>query len=104
MSRNPNAKDLLNPFHFLSLGLGSGLLKPAPGTWGTLAALPIWWFGLAELSWPIYLLMLLMTFAVGVFLCGGLLWHCYQRCGWPYYWVLSFFVFLTLLSHIQLNY
>ena len=70
MSRNPNAKDLLNPFHFLSLGFGSGLLKPAPGTWGTLAALPIWWFGLAELSWPIYLLMLLMTFAVGVFLCG----------------------------------
>ena len=26
------------PIHFLAFGLGSGLIHPAPGTWGTLAA------------------------------------------------------------------
>ena len=29
--------NLRNPVHFFALGFGSGLLKPAPGTWGTLA-------------------------------------------------------------------
>ena len=70
MSRSPNPKDLLNPLHFLSLGFGSGLLKPAPGTWGTLAALPVWWFCLAGLSWQSYMLVILLSFAIGVFLCG----------------------------------
>ena len=27
---------LRNPIHFLALGFGSGLLHPAPGTWGSL--------------------------------------------------------------------
>ena len=70
MTRQPNIKDLLNPGHFLSLGFGSGLIKPAPGTWGTLAALPVWWFFLADLNSNIYILVLLVTFALGVFLCG----------------------------------
>ena len=70
MSRSPIVNDLLNPLHFLSLGFGSGLLKPGPGTWGTLAALPIWWFFLAELSWSSYLLVILVSFAFGVFVCG----------------------------------
>ena len=70
MERQPNIKDLLNPGHFLSLGFGSGLIKPAPGTWGTLAALPIWWFLLADLGIYMYISMLLITFMVGVFLCG----------------------------------
>ena len=70
MPRQPNAKDLLNPIHFLSLGFGSGLIKPAPGTWGTLAALPIWWFLLADLTLPVYLTVLVVTFTLGVFLCG----------------------------------
>ena len=29
-----------NPIHFLAFGFGSGAIRPAPGTWGTLAALP----------------------------------------------------------------
>ena len=28
--------------YWLSVWFGSGLLKPAPGTWGTLASLPFW--------------------------------------------------------------
>jgi len=31
-------------------GLGTGYLKPAPGTWGSAAAVLIWWFLLAELA------------------------------------------------------
>jgi len=70
MNRNPNVRDLTNPLHFLSLGFGSGLIKPAPGTWGTLAALPVWWFCLAELGWQWFLLVILISFVFGVFLCG----------------------------------
>ncbi len=70
MARQPQVKDLLNPLHFLSLGFGSGLIKPAPGTWGTLAALPLWWFVLADLSMLVYLSVLVLTFSVGIFLCG----------------------------------
>ena len=70
MVRNPNISDLKNPLHFLSLGFGSGLIKPAPGTWGTLAALPIWWFLLADLQCLTYVLLVLVSFGVGVFLCG----------------------------------
>ena len=39
----PTVKFLLShPFHFLSLGFGSGLLPKMPGTWGTLVALIIY--------------------------------------------------------------
>jgi len=69
ISRAPNYKDLLNPIHFLSLGLGSGLLKPAPGTWGTLAALPLWLL-LAEVSPALYVVIILLTFSLGIYFCG----------------------------------
>lgn len=68
-ARNPKLADLLNPLHFLSLGFGSGLIKPAPGTWGTLVALPVWWL-FASTSLVIYLLILLVTFLLGIYLCG----------------------------------
>jgi phosphatidylglycerophosphatase A len=41
--------DLKNPFVLLATGLGSGLAPKAPGTVGSLLALPIWWFLLADL-------------------------------------------------------
>ena len=28
---------------------GAGLLQPAPGTWGSVAALAVWWWGLSQL-------------------------------------------------------
>lgn len=62
----PNMK---NPIHLLAFGLGSGLAPKAPGTFGTLAALPIWWFGFAHLSTELYALILVITFILGVTLC-----------------------------------
>ena len=43
------AADLRNPFVLLATGLGSGLAPAAPGTVGSLLALPIWWFLIADL-------------------------------------------------------
>jgi phosphatidylglycerophosphatase A len=39
-----------NPWHFLAFGFGTGLLPKMPGTWGTLAAIPIYCL-LAELHY-----------------------------------------------------
>tara|TARA_B100001287_G_scaffold7571_1_gene5900 strand:+ start:1548 stop:2009 length:462 start_codon:yes stop_codon:yes gene_type:complete len=36
--------DLNKPSHLLATFFGVGLLKPAPGTWGSLAAVLIWYF------------------------------------------------------------
>lgn len=63
---------LSNPIHFLALGFGSGLIKPAPGTWGTLAAIPIYLLLLKVLSAGLipYLTVLIVSFVVGIYLCG----------------------------------
>jgi phosphatidylglycerophosphatase A len=43
-SARPDARFLLShPAHFLALGFGSGLAPRAPGTFGTLAALALYW-------------------------------------------------------------
>lgn len=93
---------LSNPVHFFALGFGSGLLKPAPGTWGTLASIPVY-FGLLAIL-PIgltsYLLMLLATFLVGVYLCSqtaqdvGV--HDHSAIVWDEF--VGFFVTMTLVS------
>jgi phosphatidylglycerophosphatase A len=59
---------LLNPLHLLSLGFGSGLAPLAPGTCGTLVAVPFYLL-LAQLSLPWYLLAVAIGFTVGVLLC-----------------------------------
>jgi len=58
-----------NPIHFLAAGLGSGLAPRAPGTFGSLAALPLWW-PLHFLSAPLYWLCIAAAFAFGVYICG----------------------------------
>jgi phosphatidylglycerophosphatase A len=60
---------LKNPIHLLSVGFGSGLATQAPGTFGTLAALPFW-FLLQHLSPANYIIVLLLAFAAGVYFCG----------------------------------
>jgi phosphatidylglycerophosphatase A len=55
------ATDLKNPFVLLATGFGSGLAPKAPGTVGSLLALPIWWFLIADLPLPYQL-----GFVVGV--------------------------------------
>ena len=62
--------NLKNPVHFLAVGFGSGLLKPAPGTWGTLAGLM-----LSILLWNItqsnlfFIFLAVISFIFGCYLC-----------------------------------
>lgn len=40
---SPTVRSLRNPVVLLATGLGAGLLPKAPGTWGTLIAVPVAW-------------------------------------------------------------
>src|SRR5690606_28433746 len=54
----------------VAFGFGSGLLTPAPGTWGTLAAWLLWWVGIGHFApWGVALLLIL-GFLYGSWACG----------------------------------
>ncbi|WP_339725511.1 phosphatidylglycerophosphatase A [uncultured Paraglaciecola sp.] len=61
---------LLNPVHFLALGFGSGLAGKMPGTFGTLAALPLVVLLSHYASLPVYLIVTVMVSVVGIWICG----------------------------------
>lgn len=71
MSRDAirNKFKLTDPTHLLALGFGSGLARFAPGTFGTLAAIPFFLLmsGLAPLQ---YLSIVSMVCLAGIYLCG----------------------------------
>jgi phosphatidylglycerophosphatase A len=60
---------LRDPGHLLSFGFGSGLSPYAPGTAGTLAAIPLYLL-LSTLNPVVYLLVTLSCVLFGIFLCG----------------------------------
>lgn len=59
---------LKNPIHFLALGFGSGLAAKAPGTFGTLAAVPLYLL-LAQLPLSWYLAVTLICVLAGIYIC-----------------------------------
>ncbi len=59
-----------NPAHLLAFGFGSGLVRKAPGTFGTLVAFPMYWLLEPQLSDYLFLAMLIVAFAIGVWVCG----------------------------------
>ena len=66
---NLNKKVLSSPVRFLAFGFGSGLAPFAPGTFGTLAAIPLYLL-MQPLSLPSYLLVTAIVCVVGVWICG----------------------------------
>ena len=83
----PGWKFLLgHPAHLLSFGFGSGLARKAPGTFGTLIAFPMYWYLAPRLSDALFMFMLVLAFAIGVWVCdltgkalgvadyGGIVW------------------------------
>lgn len=64
--KNPK---MSNPVHLLAFGFGSGLSPVAPGTVGTLAAIPLYLL-LQYLSLPLYIAIVVLACIVGVYLCG----------------------------------
>ncbi|MEZ5435581.1 MAG: phosphatidylglycerophosphatase A [Pseudomonadales bacterium] len=112
-----NPKVFVDWKHCLAFGLGSGLARKAPGTWGTLASVPLccvlWWFS------PVWLfaLLLLAMSVFGVWLCkvvaqdlgvhdhGGIVWDEWVGYGialfalpLQWYWPLLAFVFFRVFD------
>lgn len=61
---------LASPAGWIACGLGSGLVPLAQGTAGSLAAL-LPWLGLRLLPLPLYVLALVLAFALGVWACDA---------------------------------
>jgi phosphatidylglycerophosphatase A len=59
-----------DPELLLLTGFGSGLAPKAPGTFGSLAALVLWWWLIAPLGWPLQLAIVAGVFGLGLWLCG----------------------------------
>lgn len=59
-----------HPAHFIAFGFGAGLSRFAPGTVGTLVAIPLYWLiGPPDSPW-VMLGVIGVLFAVGVWACG----------------------------------
>ena len=74
MARKPSPRDLArqvlrDPVHWLPFGLGSGLLPVAPGTWGSLLAVGIFW-ALPPVPLTVMLPALAVAFVFGCVICG----------------------------------
>jgi phosphatidylglycerophosphatase A len=73
------------PVPGLGLGFGTGLVKKAPGTVGTLVGLPLFWL-IAHWSFSQQLIFIALLFIVGIYICdktgralgvpdhGGIVW------------------------------
>lgn len=55
---------LTNPWHLIAVGFGSGLMPKAPGTFGSLAAVPLC-IGLMYLDWYYAVIAAVLTFFLG---------------------------------------
>ncbi|KAE9540429.1 phosphatidylglycerophosphatase A [Ursidibacter maritimus] len=107
--------NLKNPIHFLAVGFGSGLIKPAPGTWGSLVGLLLAIFLWYLTASPLFFIVLSsISFILGCYLCektsqdlgvhddGRIVWDeivaifclfiCLPEYSWFYY-ILTFLLF-----------
>lgn len=75
------------PWRIIAFGMGSGVLYPGPGTWGTVWAWVVWLVALQFIPWVMMPLILALAFLVGVWACersgnvdlgvsdhGGMVW------------------------------
>jgi phosphatidylglycerophosphatase A len=60
---------LKDPGHLLSMGFGSGLAPIASGTFGTLAAIPIY-IAASYYSVTLFFVLTLVSILAGIYLCG----------------------------------
>ena len=68
--RRPTVKMLLNPIHAISMGFGSGLSTFAPGTVGTLAAIPLYLLAANYMAWTVsepinFIVLVSVMFIIG---------------------------------------
>lgn len=60
---------LRDPVLFLAFGFGSGLAKKAAGTFGTVAAIPLYWL-LSHTGLVVYSLATITVVLAGIWICG----------------------------------
>jgi len=110
---------LRHPVDFLALGFGSGLLPRAPGTAGTIAAIPLYLL-VQSMALSVYLLLVAVLFLVGIPICAhtanrlsvhdhpGIVWDeivgylvtmTFAPVGWP--WVLAGFVLFRFFDVLK---
>jgi phosphatidylglycerophosphatase A len=66
----PDVKFLLrHPAHWFAMGFGLGLIPLAPGTFGTLVALPLFWALQPRLPATNFLLLLGVLYVAGIWFC-----------------------------------
>lgn len=117
---NPSWSQLFgSPTLFSAFGFGSGLFPVAPGTAGTVLAVPIYLL-MAKLPLAIYLAVVIFSFLIGVYLCEksskalgvhdhkGIVWDEFvgywitmiaAPTGW--HWVLLGFVFFRFFDMVK---
>ena len=59
-----------HPAYFFGLGFGSGLAIKAPGTFGTLMGLPLFWL-IADYSFPTQIAFITALFIIGIYFCSA---------------------------------
>lgn len=70
MNKTPTAKQVFtNPIHFLAFGFGSGLSPKAPGTMGTLVAIPLFYL-MSELTLISYTILLIFITIISFYIAG----------------------------------
>ena len=57
---------LKHPAHLIAFGFGAGLMPKAPGTWGTLVAIPFYFLALRLGGTPAVLTCALLLFGLGI--------------------------------------
>jgi phosphatidylglycerophosphatase A len=114
-----NSFNMKNPVHILAAGFGSGLSPFAPGTMGTLVAIPIYLL-IAGLPLLAYLTICLVTFVMGIWLCdktskdlgvhdhGGIVWdeivgYLVTMAGAPFgwQWILAGFILFRIFDILK---
>ena len=87
--------------HLIALGFGSGLMRPAPGTWGTLFGWVTFNYLLAGLSAYTQGAVIMAAFAVGVWACGaaGKALGVIDHGAWVWDEVVAFWLVLWLIPH-----
>lgn len=68
LNSHPAINIFKNPVDLIATGFGSGLFPFAPGTMGTLVAVPFYLL-CQRLSWPWYLAITMMGFILGCWIC-----------------------------------
>ncbi|RMG50925.1 MAG: phosphatidylglycerophosphatase A [Gammaproteobacteria bacterium] len=119
LEQPPAAVVLGNPVHLLAFGLGSGLSPVAPGTAGSLAAIPLAWL-MAQAGWGWYLGLTVVALFAGFWICGrsaellgvhdhrGIVWDEFVGqfialflVPWQWYWIVAGFLLFRFYDIVK---